>query len=84
MQENLQHSVQLDDRKRINVSGVESVIAFSEVRILLLLHSKEKLQITGADLKISGFSKTSGTFSAEGVVTSFAYNGKSFVSKLFK
>ena len=66
------------------MSGVESVIAFSEVKILLSLVNKEKLQIIGSDLKIIGFSKTNGAFSAEGTVTGITYNGKSFVSKLFK
>ncbi len=66
------------------MSGVESVIAFSEVKILLSLLNKEKLQIIGSDLKIIGFSKTNGAFSAEGTVTGITYNGKSFVSKLFK
>ena len=66
------------------MSGVESVIAFSEVKILLSLVNKEKLQIIGSDLKIIGFSKSNGAFSAEGTVTGITYNGKSFVSKLFK
>ncbi len=84
MQEPIKHSIELDNRKRLNVSGVESVVAFSEARILLALTNGEKLQIIGADLKISAFSKTSGTFTADGTVTSISYNGKSFVSKLFK
>ena len=84
MQETIQHSIQLEQRKKLTVSGVESVIAFSEVKILLSLLNKEKLQIIGSDLKIIGFSKTNGAFSAEGTVTGITYNGKSFVSKLFK
>ena len=84
MQETIQHSIQLEQRKKLTVSGVESVIAFSEVKILLSLVNKEKLQIIGSDLKIIGFSKTNGAFSAEGTVTGITYNGKSFVSKLFK
>ena len=84
MQELIQHSIQLEQRKKLTVSGVESVIAFSEVKILLSLVNKEKLQIIGSDLKIIGFSKSNGAFSAEGTVTGMTYNGKSFVSKLFK
>ena len=84
MQETIQHSIQLEQRKKLTVSGVESVIAFSEVKILLSLVNKEKLQIIGSDLKIIGFSKSNGAFSAEGTVTGITYNGKSFVSKLFK
>ena len=84
MQEINQHSISIEQRKNLVVSGVESVIAFSEVKILLSLVNKEKLQIIGSDLKIIGFSKTNGAFSAEGTVTGITYNGKSFVSKLFK
>lgn len=83
MQEN-NHSIQIEQRKKINVSAVESVISFSEVKILLALLGGERLTIIGTDLKINGFSKTNGSFSAEGTVVSLSYGGKSFVSKLFK
>jgi hypothetical protein len=66
------------------VSGVESVLSFSEVKILLALAGGERLQILGLGLKITGFSKTSGSFTAEGEITGLNYNGKSFVSKLLK
>ena len=84
MQENNQHSIHIDQRKTLTVNGVESVVAFSEVRILLKLTCGEKLQILGSGLKITAFSKTNGNFAAEGTVSGITYNGKSFVSKLFK
>ena len=84
MQENIQHSVTIEQRKKLSVSGVESVSSFSEVKIVLTLTSGEKLQILGLGLKITGFSKSSGSFTADGEVTGLTYNGKSFVSKLFK
>lgn len=84
MQENHQHSIHIDQRKLLTISGVESVTAFSEMRILLKLVGGEKLQIIGTGLKITAFSKTNGSFSAEGLVTGVSYNGKSFVSKIFK
>ncbi len=85
MQESIhQHSILLDQRKNLTVNGVASVVAFSEMRIVLALEKGEKLQIIGTDLKISGFSKTSGAFTAEGTISSISYNGKSFASKLFK
>lgn len=83
MQENI-HSIQMEQRKKISVSAVESVISFSEVKIVLALLGGERLTIIGTELKINGFSKTNGNFSAEGTVVSVAYGGKSFVSKLFK
>ena len=84
MQEPIQHTIQLEQRKKLTITGVESVVAFSEVKIVLSLLNKEKLQIIGSDLKIVGFSQNSGAFSAEGTVVGITYNGKTFVSKLFK
>lgn len=84
MQENNRHSIQIEQRKNISVSAVESVVAFSEVKIVLSLIGGEKLTVIGTDLKITGFSKTNGSFVAEGTVVSVTYGGKSFVSRLFK
>ena len=78
------HSLVLEQRKNLTISGVESVASFSEVKITLRLAGGEKLQIVGLNLKIVGFSKTNGSFQAEGEFTGFSYAGKSFVSKIFK
>ena len=83
MQEN-KHIVTIEQRKNITISAVESVVAFSEVKILLALLGGEKMHVVGTGLKITGFSKTSGTFTAEGSVTGISYGGKSFISKIFK
>ena len=83
MQEN-KHIVTIEQRKNITVSAVESVVAFSEVKIVLALLGGEKMHVVGTGLKIIGFSKTSGAFSAEGSVTGISYGGKSFMSKIFK
>ena len=84
MQEVIKHTVELGQRKNISVSGVETVSAFSEVRIALTLKDGEKMYIVGTELKISAFSKTSGQFLAEGQITGISYGGKSFASKIFK
>ncbi len=78
------HSVAIEQRKSLTVTAVESVVAFSEVKIALSLTGGERLQIVGSGLKITAFSKTSGTFSAEGAVTGVSYGGKSVVSRIFK
>lgn len=83
MQEN-KHVVTIEQRKNITVTAVESVIAFSEVKITLALLSGDKLHVVGTGLKISGFSKTVGTFAAEGCITGISYGGKSFASRIFK
>lgn len=84
MQEITKHSIILEQRKNLNISGVESVVAFSEVKIILALSGGEKLHIVGTDLKITGFSKTSGAFTAEGKIVGISYGGKSFASRIFK
>ena len=84
MQENIKHSITLEQKKSLTISGVESVASFSEVKITLRLLGGERLQIVGLNLKIIGFSKTNGTFQAEGEFTGISYAGKSFVSKIFK
>ena len=83
MQEN-KHSFLLEQKKNLTVNGVESVAAFSEVKIVLSLHGGERMQIIGSGLKITGFSKTSGSFTAEGEFIGVSYGGKSFVAKIFK
>ena len=83
MQEN-KHTVTIEQRKYLTVNAVESVVAFSEVKIILSLIGGERMSVIGSGLKITGFSKTNGTFAAEGTITSISYGGKSVVSKIFK
>ncbi len=83
MQEN-KHTVIIEQRKTLSVSAVESVVAFSEVKIVLALLGGGKLTVVGSGLKISGFSKASGSFTAEGTVTGITYGGKGFAAKIFK
>lgn len=83
MQDN-KHTVTIEQRKNLTVNAVESVVAFSEVKIILSLLGGERMSVVGSNLKITGFSKTNGTFAAEGTITSVSYGGKSVVSKIFK
>lgn len=83
-QHNAQHSVCIEQRKNITVSGVESVAAFSEVKIALRLLDGEKMYVVGSALKITGFSKASGSFTAEGTISGVSYGGKSFAARLFR
>ncbi len=83
MQEN-KHSVILEQRKTLSVSGVESVVAFSEVKIILSLVGGGRMSVLGSGLKITSFSKTSGSFTAEGSFSGVSYGGKSVAARLFK
>lgn len=75
MQEIL-HSVSIEQRKGIVVNGVQGVKSFSEGKIeLILLDGKTRLTIVGSSLKITGFSKTNGTFSGTGTVDGVRYGG---------
>ena len=83
MQEN-KHSVVLEQRKSLSISGIESVASFSEVKIVLVLLGGERINVIGSGLKITGFSKINGTFTAEGDVMGISYGGKSFAARIFK
>ena len=83
MQEN-KHSVMLEQRKSLSISGIESVASFSEVKIVLVLLGGERMNVIGSGLKITGFSKTNGTFTAEGDVMGISYGGKSLAARIFK
>ena len=75
----------IEQQKSITVTGIESVASFSESQIVLsLCGSNMKLYVTGSGLKITGFSKTSGTFTATGSVSGVRYGNKSLKSRLFK
>ena len=83
MQDN-KHSVVLEQRKNLSVNGVESVASFSEVKISLTLLGGERMSVIGSGLKITGFSKANGTFTAEGDVMGISYGGKSLSARIFK
>lgn len=84
MQEQTVHSVSIEQEKSITVSGVESVLAFSDTKILLSVVGGKKLHVSGTELKIVGFSKTSGAFNAVGKIVGVSYGGKGFASRIFK
>ena len=74
----------LEQRKSLSISGIESVASFSEVKIVLVLLGGERMTVIGSGLKITGFSKINGTFTAEGDVMGISYGGKSLAARIFK
>lgn len=76
------HTLTIEERRKITMTGVESVTSFSPREISLRL-SGGKLLVSGSDLKITAFSKASGTFSASGNITALRYGGAS-LSGLFR
>jgi hypothetical protein len=75
----------IEQQKKITMTGVDSVDAFSDSEIKLTVNGK-KVFIAGAQLKVLAFSKGSGNFSATGEVSSVKYGGAKgkALQRLFK
>ena len=85
MREEIKESVlTIEQQRKITLSGVSSVDAFSETAILLTVNGK-RVKIEGTKLKVLAFSEGSGNFAASGEVTLVKYGaqGKA-LSRLFK
>jgi hypothetical protein len=72
------HQVTVDGQKSVTVSGVEGVLSFSETKITLSILGSRRLHLEGSGLKILGFSKENGNFTASGAVHRLSYGGKGF------
>ena len=75
----------LDGRKKLSMSGVETVDSFSD-QALKLTVSSNKVIITGDNIKITSYDKDKGLFNAEGNFLEIKYikNKGSLVKRLFK
>lgn len=83
--ETVQSVLTIEQQKKITMTGVESVDAFSDNAISLTVGGK-KVQISGSGLKVLSFSKGSGNFSASGQVNGVKFGagkGKG-LQRLFK
>ncbi len=74
-QQNEQHIVTVENRKRISATQIEAVISFSATQIILS-YAGGRIVVGGSDLKITAFSKTSGQFTAVGTINSVKYAQK--------
>ncbi len=82
------HSLILEDRKRLSLSGVKDVAGFSEQSVTLLTELGE-LCVKGSDLHIGSFSQETGELSLDGVVDSLVYSESrqtegGFFARLFR
>lgn len=59
------HLFTLESRKKLTITGVDSVDGFSE-QILKLSVNGEKLCVGGTNIKITSYNKANGNLSAEG------------------
>lgn len=82
------HSLILEDRKQLTLSGVKDVLGFDEKTITLLSELGE-LCIKGSGLHIGSFNRESGELNVDGVVDSLVYSETKqteggFFSRLFR
>ncbi|MBE6766426.1 MAG: sporulation protein YabP [Ruminococcaceae bacterium] len=70
--QNISHSLILQDRKKLNLSGVCDVNSFDEGEIVVETVMGE-ITIRGEELHIAGFNRETGDMSVEGRVCAFAY-----------
>ncbi len=83
------HSVVLEDRRRLTVSGVSDVDSFDEQMIVVFTELGE-LTVKGADLHISRLSLEMGELAVEGDIASLSYAEQSkesrgsFFSRVFR
>lgn len=77
--------LELIERKKLNMTGVESVDGFTE-QFLSLTVAGGKVRISGEGIKITAYNKATGALSAEGTFGEIKYSKKavSLIKKLFK
>lgn len=74
VQETRPHTVTLNDRKRLGITGVEDVDCFNE-QIVVLQTPLGTLTVTGSGLNVSQLNLEEGRVSLEGEVDAMEYTG---------
>ena len=78
------HTLSIESRKRITATQIEAVTSFSATQIVLQ-YQGGKILVNGSDMKITAFSKSSGQFTAQGVIDGVKYSHSgSGIKGLFK
>lgn len=79
------HTLNIEQCKRLSATGIDSVDAFSDKQIILS-YPAGRIVVSGNGMKIAGFSKSGGSFSATGEITAVRYTGRGLgiKGKLFK
>lgn len=67
--------VTVENRKRITATQIEAVTSFSASQIALQ-YQGGSVVVSGSDMKITAFSKSSGQFSAQGNIDGVRYTHK--------
>ena len=81
------HSLRLEERQRLYVSGVEEVVSFHEEEVSVRT-VQGLLRIAGTGLHVDKLEKTAGELSISGLVTELGYEetgpGTGFLARLFR
>jgi sporulation protein YabP len=83
------HIVHIDDRQRIDITGVEGVVTFNEENVIVNT-TMGVLNIKGRNMKVNKLNVDSGDMSVAGEINSVVYESKdravkgSILKKLFK
>lgn len=84
MEQSEQHLISIENRKRFTATQIEAVEAFSPTQ-LVLSYAGGRIIVSGSEMKITAFSKSSGSFAASGTFNSVKYAQKGLgIKKLFK
>jgi sporulation protein YabP len=81
------HSLTLEERQRLHVSGVEEVVSFDEAQVAVQT-VKGLLTIRGSGLKVEALEKEAGALTITGMVSDVSYEetgpGTGFWARLFR
>lgn len=77
------HNLSLENRKKLEMSGVEEVITFNETKILLQTN-QGTLNIQGKELNIQQLNLDNSQIRINGYVHSLEYSNKSTEKNIFK
>ncbi len=80
-----EHSLSIENTKRISATGIEGVQGFSPTQFTLI-YAGGKIVVGGSDMKMTTFSKQTGAFAASGSITSVKYlaSAAGIKNRLFK
>ena len=81
----IEQKLTLESRIKLTMSGVDAVDGFSDVHLNLTV-SGDKVYISGENIKITAYNKSSGNLSAEGKFNQIKYGNAKvpIVKRLFK
>ncbi len=86
MQNTAQHTVHIENREKMMVSGVVDVDSFDEQTVVLLTE-KGKLTVKGDGLKVIGFTVETGDLQLQGKIIALGYtqdNKKNILGRILK